>query len=193
MSGEMTSILDDLDALSRSEDDVSVGDVLDRTGHRSAGALLLVPGLIGLSPLGGIPTVPTLMALIVLILAVQVVIGQRNMWLPRRLRRRAVNDDRLSRAVDRMRPPARWIDRHFGHRLATLAAEPAIRAAALTCCVLALTAPALEIVPFAAAIPMGAIALLGIAITLRDGLLMALAFAASLGALWGAWRLFPFA
>ena len=191
MSNDLAAILDELDGLAGDEADVSVGDVLDRTGHRSQGIFLLLPGLIGVSPLGAIPTLPSLMGLIVLILAVQIVFGRDSMWMPAPLRDRAVSNDRLKKAVGKMRGTAEWIDRHFGSRLTWLSNTVSIRLAAATCILLALTAPALEIVPFAAAIPMGAIALLGIAITLKDGVLMAVAFCASALALWGAWTLSP--
>ncbi|CAM4189213.1 exopolysaccharide biosynthesis protein [Palleronia rufa] len=192
MSGRVTDILDELDDLAKSGDEVSVGDVMDKVGHRSSGVFLLVPGLIGASPLGGIPTLPSLMAAIVLIFAVQTAIGRKRIWMPAAIRERAVREERLSGAVDRMRGPGRFLDRHFGHRLSALTSRPAMRVAALAVIGLALTVPALEFVPFAAAIPMLAIALFGIAITLGDGILMAIAMVAASAALWGAWRITPF-
>ena len=192
MTASMTDILDDLEDLARTEDDVSVADVIDKVGHRSDGVFLLVPGLVGASPLGGIPTLPTLMAVIALLFAVQTAMGRRRIWMPAVIRDRAVRDERLSGAVNRIRGPGRFVDRFFGSRLSILTSTPVIRIAALAVIGLALTVPALEFVPFAAAIPMLAIALFGIAITLRDGVLMALAMAAATLALWSAWRLNPF-
>ena len=86
MSGRVTDILDELDDLAKSGDEVSVGDVMDKVGHRSSGVFLLVPGLIGASPLGGIPTLPSLMAAIVLIFAVQTAIGRKRIWMPAAIR-----------------------------------------------------------------------------------------------------------
>jgi hypothetical protein len=45
---------------------------------------------------------------------------------------------------------------------------------------LCLTVPPLEFIPFASTAPMAAIAAFGLAMTLRDGLLMALGFVLSL-------------
>lgn len=192
MSASLEEILDDLDDLARNGDDVSVAEVMDKVGSRSDGVFLLVPGLIGASPLGGIPTLPSLMAAIVLIFAVQTAIGRDRIWMPAAIRDRAVRDERLANAVERIRGPGRFVDRHFGSRLSILTGDPMIRIAALAVIGLALTVPALEFVPFAAAIPMLAIALFGVAITLRDGIVMAVAMAAAALALWGAWRLNPF-
>ena len=53
---------------------------------------------------------------------------------------------------------------------------------------LCLLVPPSELIPFAAIVPMAAIALLGLALTVRDGVVMLLGFlcaAAALYALWG--------
>ena len=59
MASDVTDILDDLQALAEDESDVSLQDVVERIGPRGKGALLMVPGLLGASPLGAIPGVPT--------------------------------------------------------------------------------------------------------------------------------------
>jgi hypothetical protein len=69
---------------------VSVGDVMTIIGDRSFGPLLLVPGLIGLSPIGAIPGVPGVMAVIVMIVASQILVGMDHAWLPSGLTRRSI-------------------------------------------------------------------------------------------------------
>lgn len=59
--------------------------------------------------------------------------------------------------------------------------------AGLLCILLALTIAPLELVPFGAAMPLSAIAAFGLALTLKDGALMLLAFTVSVAALYGAW------
>lgn len=44
---------------------VSVGDIVAELGQRSQGPFLLVPALIGVSPIGGIPFAPTFLAALV--------------------------------------------------------------------------------------------------------------------------------
>ena len=53
-----------------------------------------------------------------------------------------------------------------------MAKGPAVRIAAAGCVALALTVPPLELLPFASAAPMAAIAAFGLAITVKDGALM---------------------
>lgn len=191
MSQDLDAILDDLDNLSSRERAVSFDDVLDRVGSRGQGVTLLVPGLVGATPIGGIPGVPTVIGVLVALLSIQFLLGRSQLWVPDVIGRRSVSNDRLSDAVSRLRGPAGWIDRHFGHRLEALTGAVAERAAALLCLAFACLLPPLEIVPFAALIPFAAIALLGLALTLRDGALMLAAFAGSAAALYGIWMVMP--
>ncbi len=191
MSHDLQAILDDLDDLAGAERTVSIDDVLGRVGSRGQGVTLLLPGLVGVTPIGGIPGVPTLLGVLVALLSVQYLLGRDRPWIPGALGRRSVRDSRITGAVDRLRRPCRWIDRHFGHRLEALTGAAAERAAALLCLVFACLLPPLEVVPFAALLPFAAIALLGLALTLKDGLLMLLAFACSAAALWGIYVALP--
>lgn len=135
---------------------------------------------------------PTLFEPIVAIVALQMLVGRGHPWLPGVLKRRSVEHGRLHGAVERVRGPGRWLDRHLGRRLAWATGTVATRIAALLALVFACLLPPLELVPFAGVIPFVAIALLGLALTMRDGLLMLVAFASSAVALWGIWRLQPF-
>ena len=192
MANDLNDILDDLDALADDESDVSLGDVLEKIGPRGRGVILLVPGFIGVSPVGAIPLVPTVLGVFTLLVAVQVLMGRDYPWLPGMLRDRAVKDEKLKDAVAKARGPAQWIDRHFGSRLEALTKRPAEMVAALLCVAFACVLPPLEIVPFAALVPFGAIALLGLALSLKDGVLMLVAFAASAAALYAVWMFLPF-
>lgn len=60
--------------------------------------------------------------------------------------------------------------------LPALATPQVYKLAAGLCILLAVVVPALEIIPFGAAIPMFAIAGFGLGMTLKDGLLMLLGF-----------------
>ena len=192
MTNDVTDILDDLDDLSSSEDEVSLGDVVKKVGQRGQGAFLAIPGLIGMTPVGGIPGVPTLFGVTVAIVALQMVAGRKGLWLPDMIERRSVGQDKLGNAVDKMRKPARWIDRHFGQRLQWATGRAATRVAALFALAFACLLPPLEVVPFAALIPFTAIALLGLSLTMRDGILMLISFAASAVAFWQVWLFLPF-
>ncbi|TNC66628.1 exopolysaccharide biosynthesis protein [Rubellimicrobium roseum] len=172
--------LDRLHETGEDKDKVSVGDVVEALGDRGYGPLLFVPALIEISPIGGIPAVPSILALIIALFAVQIALGREKMWLPGFLRNLSVTGDRMKRATDKLQPVARWLDRWFHGRLEWLASDKVLRVAAVLIVFLCLSVPPLELLPFASTAPMAAIASFGLAMTLRDGLLMALGFALSL-------------
>lgn len=175
MAHELESVSDLLDVLEqRDEADrkVSIGWMLDQLGDRTYGPALLLPALIEISPIGGIPGVPTFLAGLIILFAVQILIGQEHLWVPGFIERRTIRQKRLTEASHALRPLARRLDRWFHGRLETLTEKGWDRAVALVCILLALTVPPLELVPFASTIPMGAIALFGLSLLLRDGALV---------------------
>jgi hypothetical protein len=176
-------ILDRLEACADENDRVTLGAVVGSFGHRSYGPFLLVPALIEVSPIGGIPGLPTVLAGIIILFAVQMLFGRRNLWLPGFLERRSVGANRMRKAVEALRPLARRMDRWFHGRLERFTRGPMIRVAAGSCIVLACTVPPLELLPFASTAPMAAIAAFGLALLVRDGLLMLVASALALGSL----------
>lgn len=188
--GKVEDILNRLDDCAEAESDVSVAAAMDEIGNRSFGPLLLMPALIAITPIGGIPAVPTLFALTIAIFAVQVVLRRKHLWLPAVIRNRAVEDDSIRSATDKALPVARWLDRNTSERLAFATRPPMPRIAAALALCLCLIVPPLELVPFAALLPLAGIAALGLAITVRDGLLMALALLlGSAGLIGGLWLL----
>lgn len=175
-----TDILDCLDETAEARDRVTIGNMMDAFGARSYGPFLLVPALIELSPLGAIPGVPTVLAAIILLFAVQIAVGRDHFWVPDLVERRSVPGGRLKDATGKLRPVARRLDRWFHGRLEWLTSRPFVQAAAVVCILLCLTVPPLELFPFASSGPMGAIALLGLALLVRDGALMVAALAVAL-------------
>lgn len=184
----VNALLDTLSRRAEREREVSVDDVVSDIGDRGIGPLLFVPALLVISPLGAIPVVPSLFAVALFLIAVQSLAGDRRIWLPKMVRDRSVDEQRLCKAITRLRPWADRLDRIFGPRLKALTSPPAQKAAVVLVAILCLSVPPLELVPFAALVPMLAIALLGLAITLNDGILMAVALtgagAALIGSLW---------
>ena len=84
-------ILDMLRSLADRQDKVSIGDVLDTIGDRSYGPAMMLPAMIEISPIGGIPGVPTLLATIVALVAAQLLIGKEHLWLPQLVQKRAIS------------------------------------------------------------------------------------------------------
>ncbi|WP_338446885.1 exopolysaccharide biosynthesis protein [Pelagerythrobacter marensis] len=175
-------VLDGIEELGEQRDEVCFGDALDEFGRRSFGPVLLFLPLIELSPIGGIPGVPTFLALAIALIAGQLLLGREHVWLPQFVERRAIAGDTLARAAHRLDGAAETIDGWFKGRLRAFTRPPWPRIAALMVIVLCCTVPPLEFLPFASSAPMIAIAAFGLALMVRDGLLMLIAFALSLGA-----------
>lgn len=162
---------------------VSVEDIARRFGTRSHGPFLLVPALIVLTPIGAIPGVPTFLALTIAIVALQKLMGRGHIWLPRLIGLREVSARKLRRATARLKGLAGWLDRHFHGRKVALTHAPFSRFAALVIIGLCAMVPPLELLPFAASIPMAGIAAIGLAFLVRDGVLMIAALVLSSAAL----------
>ncbi len=170
-------ILDQLEGLADKGDRVSLGDAVEAFGNRSYGPFLLVPALIEVSPIGGIPGLPTVLAAVIILFAAQMVWGREHLWLPGILRRRSARSETVRKATAKLRGVARRADRWFHGRLPALTGGVFVRIAAAASIVLALTVPPLELLPFASTAPMAAIAAFGLALLVRDGLLMLVAIA----------------
>ncbi|WP_281966507.1 exopolysaccharide biosynthesis protein [Roseovarius nanhaiticus] len=157
-------------------DAVSVGEVASAIGGRGFGPLLFIPPLFEITPIGAVPGVPTFIALICAIFAFQLVIGRKDVWLPGFVDRMSVKAAHVSKAVTSLRGIGAWLDRHFGRRLDWFAGPKASRIAGIVILGLCLTVPPLELVPWLSSAPMLAIAFLGLAMTVRDGLLILTGF-----------------
>ncbi|MEQ5788543.1 exopolysaccharide biosynthesis protein [Erythrobacter sp. NFXS35] len=176
-------ILDLLRITADRRDKVSVGDVLDAIGDRSYGPALLIPALLESTPIGGIPGVPTFLALFIAITAAQLLWDKDHLWLPGFIQRRSVSAGKLHKAADKLNPVASWLDRWFHGRLPRFVKQPWPRIAAAMVIVLCLTVPPLEFVPFASSAPMLPIAAFGLALLVRDGLLLIAAVGISIAVL----------
>lgn len=168
-------VLGELDELAASHNRVCIGDVLDDFGERSFGLFILIPPLIELSPIGAIPGLPSFLALIVAITAAQLLLGKDHVWMPRFIQQRSVSGRRLHKAIAKLRGVAHWLDEHSHGRLERLTEGIWMKIAALVVIVLCCAVPPLEFIPFASSAPMLAIASFGLALTVRDGVLMLVA------------------
>lgn len=180
-TGALGDVVEKLETLGRDNDRVSVHDIREAVGERSFGPFLLIPALIEISPVGGIPGLPTVLAVVIALFAVQILVGRRHLWLPDFIERRSFKGETFAKAMSKMKPVGRWADRVIRPRLEWLAEPPSLQIAAAIGILMAATVPFLEIVPFASTLPMGAVALLGLGLLARDGIVLLLAAAFSLG------------
>ena len=174
----LESLLQCLERAGEPDEPVSVESMLQATDQRGFGALLLVPGLLVLSPLSGIPGLPSVFAVMVALIAVQLLIGRRHFWLPQWLIKRSVSRSKYDKALRFLHRLSRYVDRVLRRRLTFLThGALAVRANALLCLLLALTMPPLEIIPFGNSTAGAALTLLGLGLMARDGVMVLLSYA----------------
>ncbi len=172
---ELTEVLERL-APEGEDDSTTVGDLLAHFRGQAHGPLLLVPGLLAVSPVGAIPGMSLAMGAVITFVAIQMMVRSDRPWLPERVEDLEVPADRLQRAVDKTRPAARWLDRHLQARWSFLVRAPGSYVLASTCALLGLSMWPLALVPMGVAPPGIAVTLFGLALTLRSGLLALLGY-----------------
>ena len=81
---DIEELLDRIEAGAANRSHVSIGEMMDSVGRRSFGPVVLLVGLILVTPLSGMPGMPTLMGLLTLLTLSQVLMGRKHFWLPGR-------------------------------------------------------------------------------------------------------------
>src|SRR5690606_3800461 len=114
-------VLNRLDLAQKDGEVVRVEALLEAVGRRSFGPMLLVPGLLVLSPLSGVPGVPTLSGAIVLLIAVQLLVGRKYFWLPGWIVNRSISYKFFKRSLNALRPLARVVDKVLRQRMVWMA------------------------------------------------------------------------
>lgn len=180
MKKEITTLRQLLDRIAdaaQNNDPVSVDAILQMAGRRSFGTLLLVAGIIILAPIiGDIPGVPTLMGMIVLLTGIQLLLNRKKLWLPRFLLYRSMKSEKLSRALEKLYPAARFIDRFLKPRLRVLIRGIMINVISVVCLGIAAVIPVMELIPFSANLAGLALTAFGLSLIARDGLLALIAY-----------------
>lgn len=168
----LSELIDKIGDVTEENDRVSVEAVLQSVGTRSLGPLLLVTGLITLAPvIGDIPGVPTIMAVLVFLIASQLLIHRKHLWVPRWVLKRSVSRSKMQKMLGWSRKPARFVDRYTRPRLTLLVQGKGQYMIALVCILIAMAMPLMEVVPFSANFAGLALASFGLALISRDGAL----------------------
>ena len=171
---EPTDLEGVLDCIVRSDinrdGQITIKEIMSMIGERSFGPLILVPGLIGLSPIGAIPGVPLMTSIIVMFFTVQALVGAPHIWLPGVIQRRSLPSARIVPLLEKFRPTVAFIDRFFMPRLTFLTIGPFFYVLIAFCLLVALATPFIELIPMAGIIPNAAIVAFALAIVARDGL-----------------------
>ena len=179
-------VVEGLDELAEENDDkVCFGDVLDKFGSRSFAPVMLILAILELTPVGAIPGVPTALAICIALVAVQMAIGKDHIWVPGFVEKIAVSSDKLGKGTDKIEGVADKMDSLAKGRLEFLTKGVGLQVAAVAILILCVAVAPLELLPWASMFPMLAISMISLAIMVRDGLAMLIAWifaAAALGA-----------
>ncbi|GAA5445277.1 hypothetical protein Misp06_03476 [Microbulbifer sp. NBRC 101763] len=178
MSQEITGLsqlLDQIKSSCQHTERISLQLVLESIGRRSFAPFLLLVGLILFSPLSGVPGLSTVMATLLLLVAIQLLLGRRHVWLPQWLLSRSISRKKMNDALQWLRRPAAFADRWMRPRLDFMVRRSGTYAIGTICSLIALTIPLLELVPFSATTAGFALTIFGLALVTHDGLLALIA------------------
>ena len=172
-------------------DNVSIADLLNAVGRRSYGPVLLLLGFIAISPLTLVPGANSIVAVVTLIFAVQIVVGMKYPWLPKKAIEFSFPRKYLVSGVKSLEKHAYVVDQILKPRLTFLTRLPFINIVALACVAAALITIPLSFVPLGPVLPSLTILLFGLALSARDGIVLLLAAASLGGAVFVLMKLLP--
>lgn len=162
------SVADNLEPLLKTKKDkVSVDEIVARVEQHEGLApvvtLLTLPVLMPLPP-----GVSMVLALPLLFAAPQMMIGRKDLWLPKGLARQAIDRDRLQKGVKKVMPWVARVERVVKPRLSFLTGRLGAVVAGAVCTVMAvvLVLP----LPFANLFPALTVLLFSLGLARRDGL-----------------------
>lgn len=134
-------------------DSLTLGEIFESVGRRSYGPLLLVIGLFAISPATVLPGMTWFAAALTLLVAGQMALGMKRIWLPRRALSAELPREAVHEGLAKARPIARRIDGVLKPRLTFLAKPPFVNLVALFCIAAALITFPLGLVPLAPLAP----------------------------------------
>jgi hypothetical protein len=166
-------------------DGIRLGVLLNAVGRRSYGPILLLLGLIAISPLTALPFTTSIIAAITLLIAGQMALGFERPWLPRALLNVRLPRKMFFQFLDHARARVDRIDGVVLHHRWTFMTVPLfVNVVALCVCAAALITFPLSLIPFAPMAPAIAIVLFGLGMTARDGVWLSAGIVLTVGALW---------
>src|SRR5690606_26330988 len=118
-------------------------------GRRAYGPLLLIIGLVSISPATLIPGSTWLLAILTLLIAIQLALHKSTPWMPRKALDMKLSEDKLGKFIKAARPTARAIDKVVRPRFQFLAKPPWVIVVALLCVLAALITFPLGLIPIA--------------------------------------------
>jgi hypothetical protein len=144
---------------------ITLAELVQVFGDRAFGALMLIFAIPNVLPLP--PGSSSVLGAPLILIAGQLAIGRRVLWLPAAFLGKSVPRDYLRRVVARLLPSLRWMERMLAPRLGLLFGPVGDRLIGITCLVLSiiLFLP----IPFGNMLPAAAIACFSLGLIQKDG------------------------
>lgn len=149
---------------------VSVRHLVEAMGRSSIAAMLLLPALVVVSPVSGIPGVSIAGGLVIALIAAQITLGRRAIWLPEFILRLNLPGGKLRKGLDAIKRPAEKIDGVI-HRRRILPEALMRHILGGMATAIGLVMPFLELIPFTSSIAAAVVATIALAMLAGDGLL----------------------
>lgn len=141
-------------------------DVMEKRGF---GPMLALPSFIACTPIGAIPGIPSLAGGTILLIALQILLGRRHPWLPQKVMELQCDADQLRYMVEKVKPYAVRVDRFLVPRCFFMR-QPVFRSLIALCCVgCGFVMVPLELIPFMGLIPAFAVFIMAIGMATDDG------------------------
>ena len=167
-------------------DEVALGDLVRAFGAASFVSVMMVPALLVVSPMSGIPFFSSVCGITIAFIAGQMLFRRTHLYLPETVTRRRVPGDKLRTALQKTRRVADFLDRHTRKgRLRRLVGNGGRTVPHLLCAISGVLMPVLELVPFSSSVLGMGVLCFSIALLTRDGVfvLIGLAIVGGAGAL----------
>ncbi len=150
----------------RAAERITFADIAETFGSRAIGAMMLLFAIPNIIPLP--PGSSAVFGAPLILIAAQLVIGRRTLWLPGFVARRSIRTADFKWIVDRILPRLRWVERMLLPRYQVLFSPVGTRFIGLVCLLLAviLFLP----IPLANMLPGAAISILALSLLARDGI-----------------------
>lgn len=172
-TGPVEDIVERVASVSHGET-LAVEDVLSAFGEKSFLPIMMVPALLVVSPMSGIPFFSSLCGIAIVFISAQMVAKRNHLWLPGFITHRCVPADKARGALDKMARVARWLDRKANGHLSALVHTPVRQIIPILCLICGALMPVLEIIPFSSSVLGLAVVLLATGLLTRDGLFVLL-------------------
>ncbi|WP_394224348.1 exopolysaccharide biosynthesis protein [Alteromonas gracilis] len=141
-------------------------EVMEKRGF---GPMLALPSFIACTPIGAIPGIPSLAGGTILLIALQILLGRRHPWLPKKVLELQCDADQLRYIVGKVKPIAVRVDRFLVPRCFFMR-QTIFRSFIALCCVgCGIVMIPLELIPFMGLVPAFAVFIMAIGMATDDG------------------------